>query len=74
MTKITIAGKGSYNLELPEGTTVVDALVAAAKELGVDEAVVQKLAPVVDSKELKLDDVVPADARQLTGAPKTANG
>lgn len=74
MTIITIAGKGTYSLELPEGTTVIEALVAAAMGLGVEETVVRHLSPVVDSKEAALNDVVPQGARQVTGIRASANG
>lgn len=78
MIKVTIAGASrSVELQfedLPDGARVDDVLVAAAQQLGIDEAVAKKLSPVVDSKEAKLDDVVTPTTQQVTAAHPVANG
>jgi hypothetical protein len=75
MAQVKIAGvTGVVDMEIEDGHTVVDVLVAAAKQLGVEESVVKHLSPVVDGAEVSMTDAVPAGAKQLTAAPGVSNG
>lgn len=73
--KVSIAGtSGSVEVNTKPGATALDVLVEAALGLGLDAALVERLSAVVDSKPIALDDVVPADARELTAATRNNNG
>lgn len=73
----TIAGAaGSVRIDVAEGYTLRDVLIQAAQKIGLDNPVeaAGRLSPVLDSQPAELDDVVPAGAQRVTGAPAVANG
>jgi len=74
--KVNIAGhKGTVDVAVNPGSTVLDVLLEAAGHLGhTDASIVERLSPVVDGEPAELGDVLPEDARVVTAAPAANNG
>lgn len=66
--------KGRVTVEVPQGSTVADVLLAAADALGVlGDFEPDTVVPVVNNQEANLQDAVP-DGAQVDGTTNVANG
>lgn len=71
---VSLPGQGKVDVTVKKGSTIADAVAAAAAQLGVGTAPnLAGLGVVADSKEAKASDVV-EDGTKVAVAPKVANG
>ena len=74
---VNFAGtSGSAEVEVKDGYTFRDVLLEAAKAVSLPNAeeVVETLAPVADTHDVKLGDEVPAGTENVTAAPNASLG